>query len=134
MILPITGLQAAYYQILQQDDVLGEWVSGIYDQLPQGAAFPYVVFGRSSSTDWSVKKSRGMQSLITLHVYGAQSKLQVLRILDRIYELLQGSSPNLEGHQLVAIRFEYHDVDRREESGIYQGIIRFRAYTEALVV
>jgi hypothetical protein len=130
--MPHFALQKAVYQILNTDSALLTLIQGVYDEVPQNSAFPYVVFGRFETTDWSTKTSTGSQCVMNLHVYSDVGKTQILAILDRIYEILQQGNLNVEGHHLVAMRFEYHDAERQIESRIFQGIIRFRAYLELI--
>ncbi len=126
-------MQQAVYQLLSEDAALSSLVTGIYDHVPAGAAFPYVTMGDISSRDWSTKTSSGSQLLSAIHVYSVKGgRKQAAGIMKRVHELLHQGGLALTGHVLVAIRFEFGDIERESEGRVYHGRIRFRAYTEAL--
>jgi hypothetical protein len=131
-IIPHYAIQKAVYEALTGDAGLMAIVTGVHDEVPQNPVFPIVVFGRFTITNWSTMTSTGAQSVITMHAYSKTSKLQVLDILDRIYEVLQQGNLNLENQALVAMRFDYHDAGGLSPTNVFQGLIRFRVYTEYL--
>ncbi|MBY0408238.1 MAG: DUF3168 domain-containing protein, partial [Rickettsiales bacterium] len=59
-------LQKAIFQVLNADVPLLALVGGLYDRPPQGAAFPYVSFGRWEGQDWSSATTRGMAVTVVL--------------------------------------------------------------------
>ncbi len=125
-------LQRSVYEVLSGDTDLLGLVSGIYDNPYPVVTYPYLVIGALTGTDWSTKTTTGMQSVLTLHAYSQVSKKEVIMILDRVFDLLQSGALNLTGHELVAMRFDYSGIDLDNDGITYHGIIRFRAYTEAI--
>lgn len=126
-------LQQAVYSVLSTDAELLSQVTGIYDNPHPVVAYPYLVLGQLRGVDWSTKTTQGMQSVLTLHAYSQISKKEVINILDRVFDLLQSTALDLEGHNLVAMRFDYSEIDLQNDGITYHGLIQFRAYTEVVV-
>jgi hypothetical protein len=127
------ALQKGIYQKLAADTTLTELMGGvhIYDDVPQGTAYPYLTLGQSVVRDWSTATEKGQEHVLTLHVWSsAAGRKQAKQIIQAIDEALHDVDLVLEDHSLVNLRFEFADA-RREPSGeVYHGIIRYRAVTE----
>jgi hypothetical protein len=125
-------IQKAIYSTLSSDTTLMNMISGVYDQVPEFTAFPYISIGESFSSDWSTKSTKGSQITITLHIFSKQGgKKQALEILERIHTLLHEGSLTLTGHILIMLRFERANVVLEEDGATYQGVIRLKALTES---
>jgi hypothetical protein len=46
--LPALAVQRAIYRTLAEDDELQSLVSGVFDDVPEGTEFPYVVIGEGT--------------------------------------------------------------------------------------
>lgn len=125
-------LQKAIYDLLSVDSEILTLVTGVYENPEPVIAYPYLTFGGLTASDWSTKTSTGLQTAILLHAYSQTSKKEVIDILDRVFDLLQSGGLVLEGHELIAMRFEYNDIVLESDGITYHGVIRFRAYTEAV--
>lgn len=126
-------LQKAIYAELAADSALTALLGGerIYDDVPRGAAFPYVTFGPSTTRDWSTGTETGAEHLITLRAWskgGGQKEVHIL--LEAVRTALHEASLTIAGHRLVSIRHELSDTLRSADGESYQGIARFRAVTE----
>ena len=57
-------LQKAIYQKLRSDAALVALLGGakVYDDVPQGTAFPYITFGRSLVRDWATGTEAGHET------------------------------------------------------------------------
>ena len=127
-------IQKAIFQLLISDTTLMNLVDGVYDRVTEGAAYPYVTVGEAVSREWSTKTTNGQQILLTLHIFSRSGgRKQTAEIMDRIYALLHQGTLSLEGHTLVAMRFEFGDITLEQDQLTYHGAIRFRAFTEELV-
>jgi hypothetical protein len=124
------ALQKAIFELLNGDSVLQTIVTGVYENPAPVIALPYLGFGTLSAADWSTKTTRGLHSVIMLHGYSRESKLQVVEILDRVFDLLQSSELTLAGHHLVAMRFDYNEITLENDGLTYHGVMKFHAYTE----
>jgi len=127
------ALQSAIYALLKDDVAIMATVSGVYDNPPKDTPYPYIAFGRLYDVDRSTKTSTGTQSVIDIYAYSQSSKQQVLEILDHIFDLLQSGELDLVMHHLIAMRFDYNEVTLLNDGRTYQGLIRYRAYTEMVV-
>ncbi len=123
-------LQKAVYDLLSNDALLLSHVTGIYENPAPVIAFPYLAFGTLTAADWSTKTTRGLHTVIMLHAYSVESKKQLVDILDRVFDLLQSNDLTLEGHHLVAMRFDYNEISLGDDGQTYQGVMKFHAYTE----
>jgi len=55
----IFQLQKSVYTALTGDSTLTAMVTGIYEYVPQGTGFPYLVVNEITAADWSTKTSNG---------------------------------------------------------------------------
>ncbi len=128
------SLQQSLFALLSGDATLSAIVDGVYDSPPEQAAYPYIIIDTLTSRNWSTRTSLGFSTTIPLLVYGQQGAEQVIDIIDRIYEIIAEGSITLLDHQLVAMRFETHEVTQEQDGVTKRGIIRFRAYSEFVPV
>lgn len=126
-------LQKAIFDLLNNDSALLAIVTGIYENPAPVVAFPYLAFGTLSAADWSTKTTRGLHTVIMLHGYSREGKMQVVEILDRVFDLLQSSELTLTGHHLVAMRFDYNEITLENDGITYHGVMKFHAYTEEVI-
>jgi len=56
-------IQKAVFDLL----VIGVDPTPVYDDVPQGASFPYVVIGDDTSIPWDTDDSVGSESTLTIH-------------------------------------------------------------------
>lgn len=127
------ALQKVIFETLNTDNSLLSLSTGVYENPAPIIAFPYIALGDLTATDWSTKTTRGLQIVVPIHAYSQVSKKEVIEILDRVFDLLQSGGLNLEGHELIAMRFEYNEIILEPDGITYHGVIRFKAYTEAIV-
>jgi len=103
----------------------------IYDDVPHGAAYPFVTMGQTSSTDWGTGSGDGEEHIMTLHVwsaYGGRGEAQV--IMGAVRDALHTARLTLSGQTLVNLRQQFSDI-RRESDGItIHGLLRYRAVTQ----
>lgn len=128
------SIQQSLFALLNNDATLESIVSGIYYNPPEGQDYPYVVIDTLTSRNWSTRTTLGFSTIIPILVYGQSGKQQVMDILDRIYELVVEGNITLLDHQLVAMRFETHDIVTEDDEITHKGAIRFRAYSEFVPV
>lgn len=130
---PAWELQKAAYGALVADAALVALLGGerIYDDVPRGAAYPYVTFGPSTTRDWSTGTETGSEHLVTLRVWSkAGGEKEVHLVLEALRTALHEASLTLAGHRLVSLRHETSDAMRGADGETYQGVARFRAVTE----
>jgi len=128
-------LQQAVYDAITADAGLIALVGAprVYDDVPQGAPFPYLTLGQSTSRDWSTGSDSGEEHTLTIHVWSrAAGRKQVHEIMSALRTALHERSLALAGHRLVLLRHDLSEARRDTTANAYHGLIRFRALTEAL--
>ncbi len=130
---PAWEIQKAVYTALKGDSALAALLGGmrIYDDVPRGAAFPYVTFGPATARDWSTGTEAGWEHLITLRAWSkAGGEKEVHLVLEAMRAVLHEAALTLDGYRLVNLRYEASDTLRGADGESYQGVARFRAVTE----
>src|SRR5215212_5066022 len=96
------SLQQALFARLTADAPLLALLGGarVYDDVPQGADFPYLTFGQSVARDWSTASGAGEEHVITLHVWSqAKGRVQVHEILSAARAALHDQALSLDSHR-----------------------------------
>jgi hypothetical protein len=127
------ALQQAIFARLTADAALTALLGAprIYDDVPQGADFPYLTFGQSIVRDWSTGSEDGNEHILTLHVWSqARGKKEAHEIMDALRAALHAEALTLAGHRLVNLRHEHCEARRDPDGDTVHGIARFRAVTE----
>lgn len=129
------ALQTAIRTHLSGDDAIKSLIGDpprIYDAPPKGAAFPYLVIGEGRLSDWSGVDG-GMVHDLRLAAYCKYAgRLEVKAIMTAVYDALHEAELPLTGHRLINIRFVFADALRRRDGESYEGVMRYRAVTQAL--
>lgn len=121
---PLLGLQGAVYRRLK--DALS---CPVYDDVPDGAAMPYVTIGEDTALDWSTKPQPGMEITQTLHVWSAYPGMaEVKRIIDEAIQAVVNTTFDVDGFFVVSAQLDMVDV-LRDPEGYRHGVVRFRFKT-----
>jgi hypothetical protein len=126
-------LQEVLFEALAGDEALAGLLGGtkIFDHAPADARFPYVTLGRTSLYDWSTSTERGVEQLLTLHIWSkAKGKKEIFGIMDQVKQRLDDAELALETHHLVSLRFDYGEARYDEDVAVHHGLLRFRAVME----
>jgi hypothetical protein len=127
------ALQQSIYATLASDAAVLTLLGGprIYDDVPQGAAFPYLTIGQSTLRDWSTGSEDGHEHTLTLHVWSREKgRKQTHALMGAVHDALHDRDLALEGHRLVNLRHELSEARREPDGDTYHGIVRYRAVTE----
>ncbi len=127
------ALQQSIFARLASDTALLTLLGGqrIYDDVPQGADFPYVTFGQGLARDWSTGTDDGNEHVLTLHVWSqAKGRKEAHEIMGALRDALHDQPLTLSGYRLVNLRHEQSEARRDPDGETYHGIARFRAVTE----
>ena len=129
MALGLFALQSRIYATLNGDSNLTSTLgASIYDDVPQGSAYPFVSIGEEQSNEYGTMDLDGRDTALTIHVWSRyDGAKQTKDILDRIHTLLHDSSLSVTGFNLVNLRFEFSDIMRDPDGVTRHGVIRFRA-------
>ena len=129
-------LQKAAYAALIANAPLIALLGGgrIYDDVPQDAAFPYVVLDQMRLNDWSTGTERGSEHILMLHVWSRyDGKREAYEIADAIREVLDDAELTLDDNRLINLSHQFSDLKRDTDGETYHGVMRFRAVTEPLI-
>ncbi len=134
------ALQKAIHAALTADATLKTLIGDpprVHDSAPRqmtGAQgpFPFVVYG-----DARAAKIPGSDDLvehdIRLNVHSRyEGRREVKDIVTAILSALDGAALALDGFYLVSLRASFTDIFHRPDADAHQGLIRFRAVTEAM--
>lgn len=122
-------LQASVYAKLTSTASVNNLVGGrIYDDVPQGTAYPFIQIGEESIIDNSTKTLQGQSITVNVHVFSEyRGKLEVKNILSAIYDALHDSDMIVDEANLINFRFEFSDIVVESDGITRHGVMRFRA-------
>jgi hypothetical protein len=94
------ALQRACVTHLNQDTDLMSRITGVFDDVPQGTALPYLTFANSVVTDRATRHLDIAEVALTLHIWSDYAgRKQILELMERVETLLQRDALILEsGH------------------------------------
>lgn len=131
-LLPV---QTAEFELLSGDTILASLApGGVHDEVPPATAFPYVVIGAEPTKipDDTLTES-GEDITSTIHVFSkARGNAEVLRIMDRIEELLDGQTLDVVGWRAWRVEAEFSTVLREVDADrvVRHGVQRYRITLE----
>jgi hypothetical protein len=119
------ALQTAIYAALN-----GAIGAAVYDEVPPGAAGPYVVIGEGTERPWDTMSDSGSEETVTLHAWSkAKGSLQVKALLAAVDAVLHDARLTLTGATMVIMRREFAEVFKEPaEAGETwrHGVMRYR--------
>jgi len=126
-------LQTAIFNALNTDTALLARVSGVFDKVPSGTAFPYVVIGDSKAKDWSSKTFNGQEHTFQVEVFSQTGgRMEMKEVMALAYDAILGQTLTVAGNELVNLLHTDSD-DVLDKDGItYHGTLRFRAVTKQI--
>jgi len=130
---PAIELQQAIFKALSQDTELSTSLGAdkIFDRVPERVGFPYIVIGRSATSDWSTSTEGGEAIVLYIHTWSSSASRSESHTLQaHVKRILAGTLPPLTDHHLVNLRFQLAETRRDRVSEHFHGLLRFRAVTE----
>lgn len=124
-------LQAAIYNALMDSQELQALLRGrVFDDVPQGEAFPYVVIGEEESRPWDLDCKSGSATLVTVHAFSRyQGSKEVKDIGAAIYDILHNCRMELDGFSAAVFAHEMQTT-MLEGDGVTRHLVtRFRVLT-----
>ena len=105
--------------------------SKIFDKLPERVAYPYIVIGRTSTSDWSTATEAGSAITIFIHCWSKAANRSEISTLQRLIEDTLGDGlPAMEDHHLIQLRRQLAETQRDHARGLVHGLMRYRAVLE----
>ena len=118
---PIFPLQKAIYERLKNN-----LSCPVYDNIPDGAAMPYVTIGEDTAVDWSTKLENGQEVTHTLHIWSDyKGMMETKQLINTIIQILTLTPLQVEGFFVVTARLDMVETMRGPE-GYRHGVVRFR--------
>ena len=103
-------------------------VTGVFDHVPQGTAYPFVTLGEGSVRDFSNLAQQGTEHTITIRVWSREAgRKQASAIMERIVTLLNSASLTITGQTLHSLRFTSSNIVLQDDGLTYRGSLTFRA-------
>ena len=126
--------QAVYGALIGDATVQGLLGSSarVYDHVPQGSPFPYLVIGAVSAAPFDTKTESGLDQTLTIHTWSRYRGLKETKdVMAAVLAVLDGQSLAVSGHTLVLLRFEFATTVIDNDGLTRHGVQRFRALTQS---
>lgn len=125
--------QAAYAALAASSAVqaLAGNPARIYDAVPRGAVFPYLVIGDDSETNNDTKTEQSAEHELAIAAWSRAGGRQECKLLaDAVRATLDGAALTLTGHVLIDIRYLSAQFLRESDGLTFRAVVRLRAVTE----
>lgn len=100
----------------------------VYDDVPQGASFPYVSIGEDTSIQWDTDLDDGTESTLTIHVWSrSPGRKEAKELLDSIHGLLHRKTLTVTGASPVFCYYEFAETLLDPDGETRHGVTRYRA-------
>jgi len=131
----LVEVQRTIYLALTADAPLMSMVTGVYDHVDQGTAYPYVVMGEDAAAEWDTDTEQGAESLLTIHTWSREKgRLQTKEIQQQIYEVLHRKELVINDAVFYSIFWEFSDSFLDPDGETRHGVMRFRLRYDSLPV
>jgi hypothetical protein len=131
------ALQQAIFATLCSSDAVKDAVGDpprVFDCVPRGAAFPYIVIGDDKESDWSTATEAGSSHALTIHIWSrAQGRCETRLAAEAVIDTLSGASLALDGHTLIDLRWLESESSRDSDGETVHAQLRFKALVETNV-
>lgn len=125
------SVHAAVYTKLNTDATLKAMVTGIFDYVPEGTDYPYVVIGEATETPENSHDRFGRSQVITLHIWSNDRGFKKAQaIASRIHALLDHQALTVSGQNTISVRYEFSQTLIDPNPNLRHIPIRFRITTE----
>lgn len=124
-----SAIQGGIYQALV---AASEITCPVYDDVPQGAAYPYIVIGDDTAIAFDDDCGVGLESTLTLHVWSVYSgRKEAKDIMAAIYEVLHLNKLPLSSGYTVICMLDFMHTFLDPDGVTRHGVIRFRLLTRS---
>jgi hypothetical protein len=128
------ALQQAIFATLCASEDVKEVVGDpprIFDTPPRGTAFPYIVIGDDTETDWSTATEAGSEHAVQVHVWSrADGRKEAKLAADAVRGALNGAELSVTGQTLIDIHYLETALTRDSDGETIHAVLRFRAVLE----
>tara|TARA_Y100001937_G_scaffold113706_1_gene162696 strand:- start:231 stop:641 length:411 start_codon:yes stop_codon:yes gene_type:complete len=124
-------LQKSVFGVLNSaniTDAAGSAITGVFDDVPEGTGYPYIVVGEESSNNVSTKSLDMHEHTLTIHTWSQYRGLKEIKvIMKQIYDNLNDVNLSVSGGQAVNMKQEFLTTLVDADGITRHGIMRFRA-------
>ncbi|HTT98964.1 MAG TPA: DUF3168 domain-containing protein [Rhizomicrobium sp.] len=128
------ALQQAIFATLCASDGIKDVVGDpprVFDAPPRGVAFPYVVIGDDTESDWSTATEAGSEHALAVHVWSrADGHREAKLVADAVRDALDGAALSVTGQALIDIRHRDTNFIRESDGETTHAVLQFRAVME----
>ncbi len=126
------ALQAAAFSVLEAHPVLGPEITGIYDDPPSRAVFPYVSIADGLSTDWSTKTEQGREIRLALTVWDdGEEASRLSSLMGHVEDAVAAMPRDLPGWRIASLVF-LRSIVVRDAAGPWAALVEHRVRMLAL--
>ena len=130
MALHSFALQQAIFTALDGatiNDADGNAITGVFDDVPENTAYPYIVIGEETATNIDTKDKDAHEHTLTIHVWSQyRGRKEIKNIMSSVYTTLHNASITVSGASLVNIRHEFENTLTEADGITRHGVMRFR--------
>ena len=109
-------------------DAGGSAITGIFDDVPEGTAYPYIVIGEETAIDVSAKDKDIFEHTLTIHIWSQyRGRRDIKDIMKQVHDTLHDSSLSVTGASMVNMRQEFQTTLLEGDGLTRHGVMRFRA-------
>jgi len=120
-------LQKTIYEKLFANIELMAQISGVYDNVPQETAYPFISFGKNNSKKYDVLGKNGLEQKLDIEVWSREGgKKQSAYIMESIYSLLHNGNITIAGHTVISMEIISSSINLESDGRTYRGIINLR--------
>ena len=81
----------------------------VFDDVPEGTLYPYVVLGEETAVNNGTKNLDGVEHTLTIHAWSQyRGRREIKEIMQSVYENLHNTAISVTGASLVSIRQEFN--------------------------
>ena len=130
---PSWELQQSVFTRLNTDATLVTTLgAAVYDNVPAGAAFPYVALGDVTEVPNDTMGRTGRDFTLTFHTWSQYVGMkQVKEIQNRIDQLLDRWAPTVTGWTAIQMLQEFFETFRDPDGVTRHGVARYRIHIQA---
>jgi len=124
-------LQKAVYTKLTDDAGLMALVTGVYDWVPEGTAFPYITIGEGQFNERDNKTHNGIRTDLIVHVWsnrgivGIRGRDEARQIAQVVYDLLHWQPLTIENYDHVFTKWAFGETILDVDGVTYHSVQRF---------
>ncbi|MEI9887042.1 MAG: DUF3168 domain-containing protein [Rhizomicrobium sp.] len=126
------ALQQAIFATLAASSEVHDAVgTRLFDAVPRGAAFPYIVIGDDREGDWSTATEPGTSHALTIHIWSRAAGRKETRLAaEAVIGALNGAELTLDGQTLIDLRYLESESIRESDGETVHAQLRFKALLE----